>query len=417
MAASNLTAGKLLQGILFLGLLGFVPIAGWGVFRRPDLEKVPVERLLKNLERQAAQAPDDPQLQQNLARVHGMAYAQKSGEFSVEKDTPDLPWFGFVPRNVPHQQVIELDSKFAEENGLDAAGLEARRSAAREHLQRSIEHYRRAVALDSENLTVALGLAWSLDQAEQDEEAMTLYLEVIERGWQKEKELKIAGLKFQSIVREGAEYLQPHLDATADRAEIESLQQKIEVIQKIRRPVTPLAIPLGPGTRLEDTYDDTARVPFDADGSGYRRLWTWTRPQAAWLVYDPRGDGQIDSALQLFGSVSFWCFWEHGFQALEALDDDGDRVLAHDELRALALWCDSNQNGRSEPGEVRPLAAHGIVQLRCDALQTAANGEIMEYHPAGAVRLDGRSLPVYDLWLRPVDPLNLIDWPFSPRAN
>ena len=57
MAATNLTAGKLLQGILFLGLLGLMPIAGWGVFRRPDLEKVPVERLLKNLERAGGAGP------------------------------------------------------------------------------------------------------------------------------------------------------------------------------------------------------------------------------------------------------------------------------------------------------------------------------------------------------------------------
>ena len=260
-----------------------------------------------------------------------MAYAQKSGEFSVEKNTPDLPWFGFVPRNVPYQQVIELDSKFAEENGLDAAGLEARRSAAREHLQRSIEHYRRAVALDPENLTVALGLAWSLDQAEQDEEAMTLYREVIERGWQKEKEMKIAGLKFQSIVREGAEYLQPHLDATADRAEIESLQQKIEVIQKIRRPVTPLAIPLGPGTRLEDTYDDAACVPFDADGSGYRRLWTWTRPQAAWLVYDPRGTARSTRPCNCLAACPSGAFGNMAFKRWK-----------HSTTTATACWHTTN---------------------------------------------------------------------------
>ncbi len=403
------------QRIWIGAAIAALPALGFAVFHRPDLEKVPVQRLLDNLERQAQDAPDDPLLQQNLARVHGMAYTQKSDELPVEKNSPRLPWFGFIPRHVPFGKVVELDQPSAEEQQLPAAELKRRRADAAKHLEQSIVHYRRAVELDPENLTAALGLAWTLDQAGNDEEAMTRYRAVIERGWATEKEMTVAGLQFQSLVREGAEYLLPHLDETKDQTEIADLKEKVAAVQKIRRPVTPLAIPLGAAQAYQDVYDPAAAVPFDADGSGVLRPWTWIRPTAAWLVYDPAGDGQVDSALQLFGSVTFWCFWRNGFDALSALDDNGDGVLTHRELRALALWQDANQNGRTEPGEVQPLAAHSIALIHCDHRSLATGDGTIEFHPAGMVRLDGRSVPVYDLWLQPVDPAPLTGWPFRTQ--
>jgi hypothetical protein len=46
-----------------------------------------------------------------------------------------------------------------------------------------------------------------------------------------------------------------------------------------------------------------ARVAFDLDGSGLPRKWGWITPKAAWLVYDPAGEGRITSGLQMFGNV------------------------------------------------------------------------------------------------------------------
>jgi hypothetical protein len=103
--------------------------------------------------------------------------------------------------------------------------------------------------------------------------------------------------------------------------------------------------------------DRSARVRFDADGSGLAREWTWLTSDAAWLVYDPKGTGKVDSALQMFGNVSFWRFWQNGYEALRSLDDNGDGQLTGVELAGLALWHDINGSGCSEPGEVRPLSA------------------------------------------------------------
>jgi hypothetical protein len=136
------------------------------------------------------------------------------------------------------------------------------------------------------------------------------------------------------------------------------------------------------------------------------RRWTWISSRAGWLVHDPGGTGEITSALQWFGNVTFWLFWENGYQALAALDDDADGVLAGDELRDLAIWHDRNGNGTSDRGEVRPLSTHGIVALSCryeesDGLMFAAMA------PEGVRLADGRTRPSYDVMLRAVDVVTL----------
>ncbi len=102
---------------------------------------------------------------------------------------------------------------------------------------------------------------------------------------------------------------------------------------------------------------------FDADGSGLKRQWTWVTNDAGWLVYDPTGNGNITSSLQLFGNVTFWMFWENGYDALASLDDNGDGVLTGSEMNGLAIWHDVSHPGYSDPGEVKPLSAHGIVAV------------------------------------------------------
>ena len=107
----------------------------------------------------------------------------------------------------------------------------------------------------------------------------------------------------------------------------------------------------------------TGRLWFDADGSGVKKQWTWVTKDAGWLVFDHKKTGKVDSALQLFGGVTFWMFWDNGYDALRSLDDNGDGVLTAAELDGLAVWCDANGNGVCDPGEVRTLGELGIVAL------------------------------------------------------
>jgi len=148
---------------------------------------------------------------------------------------------------------------------------------------------------------------------------------------------------------------------------------------------------------LDQLVDANAAVTFDLDGSGLPRPWGWITTNAAWLVYDPQGRGEISSALQMFGQVTFWIFWRDGYHALASLDDNQDGRLAGSELRGIALWQDGNGNGVSEPGEVRPVAEWGITAVFCSGQQEAVHGSWC----AEGVRFgEGRVRPTYD-WIAP----------------
>jgi hypothetical protein len=95
----------------------------------------------------------------------------------------------------------------------------------------------------------------------------------------------------------------------------------------------------------------------------------------------------------MVGAVTFWIFWDNGYQALAALDSDGDGALTGGELGGLAIWQDANSNGISEPGEVKPLAKHRITRLECD-YQTHPTG--IPFHPRGATFTDGSTRPTFD---------------------
>ncbi len=172
-------------------------------------------------------------------------------------------------------------------------------------------------------------------------------------------------------------------------------------MERVSRPITPIAVPLGHGLTAKDLEASGARVRFDADGSSVAKEWSRITPQGAWLIYDPDGSGRVDSALQMFGNVTFWCFWDNGYAALRSLDDNGDGQLTAKELDHLALWHDANGNGRVDPGEVQPLTAYGIVAISCRCERDIADGEPVLFSPTGVTFADGETPPTFDLVLRP----------------
>jgi hypothetical protein len=186
-----------------------------------------------------------------------------------------------------------------------------------------------------------------------------------------------------------------------DRQEIATLKERAEKLRKLPRPVTPIAVPLRDGLTAFDLEARSAWVPFDADGTGLTKKWTWITPDAAWLVHDPGSSGKITSALQLFGSVTFWMFWETGYEALAALDDNHDGQLTGRELDGLALWRDANGNGISEPGEVKPLSAYGIAAVSCRCERDGGHPDRIAYSRSGVTFRDGRTRPTFDLVLHP----------------
>jgi tetratricopeptide (TPR) repeat protein len=357
-------------------------------FIRPDLEKVPVERLVGNLEGAVEKNPKNAQALYNLARVHAMAFALKTDETEIRKGMEkDGAWFGFTPAFVP----------FAAQKTDDAD----KQKAAKAQLAKALARYEQVLKLQPDNLAAQLGHAWAVEQSGTKEEAVKEYRKVIEAGWAKDKDLKNLGLGGHTITAEAAGYLIPLLDKDKDKEEIETLQERIKKLNALPRPITPIAVPLRPGLRARDLEDRSARVVFDADGSGRKQAWSWITPDAGWLVYDPQGRGEVTSALQLFGGVSFWLFWDNGYQALAALDDDGDGELRGKELQGLAIWHDANGDGVCQPGEVRPLSHWGIVALSCSHERDAGHPDRIPWSPRGVRFADGSTRPTWDLTLYP----------------
>ncbi len=114
--------------------------------------------------------------------------------------------------------------------------------------------------------------------------------------------------------------------------------------------------------------DGAARFDLSSrqDGSAVRTDW----PVQPWLALDRDGDGLITSGRELFGSATRLDGGtaQNGFQALTALDENGDGVIdAKDPAWSrLRLWADADGDRVSSAGELRTLAQAGIESLRLD---------------------------------------------------
>lgn len=381
-----------MKPVPILVLVLSVVAVGGAMYGRVDVENVPIERLAANLEHQIAQEPANVDLRVNLARVHAMAYARKSStvpQATFGGRALAAPWLG---SGVPSHQ--QFDVRRTGDAGQQAAALD--------QLTKAIGRYREALTMDSGHSVAKIGLGWSLSEAGEKDEAIRVLREVIAEAWPRDRAKPSVHMRQRSLTEEAARYLMPLLDPVRDREELESLRARVSELGRQPRPITPIAVPLGPGLAATDIEDPAASVLFDVDGSGLPGRWTWITPQAAWLVFDRLQTRSIASGLQLFGNVTFWLFWKHGYEALAALDDNGDGQIARGELDGLALWHDRDSNGRSEPGEVRLLADWGIVALSTAWEIDTAHSDEIPFSPHGVTFADGTTRPTFDVLLWPV---------------
>jgi hypothetical protein len=186
----------------------------------------------------------------------------------------------------------------------------------------------------------------------------------------------------------------------AEQARLAEIRAGLETLEKIPTWITPILVPDRPDATLASLFDG-ASVTFDLSGAGLEQAWSWPTAEASFLVWDPECSGRITSGRQLVGSATWWMLFEDGYHVLAALDTDGDGWLFGAELDGLALWRDADRDGRSDPGEVEPLAARGLV-----ALATTADG-VEGLSPTctrGALLADGTSRPTFDWVTSPLAP-------------
>lgn len=175
---------------------------------------------------------------------------------------------------------------------------------------------------------------------------------------------------------------------------------------------------LGDGFRLTSHADG---VLFDLDGDGVREQISWTEVGSddGWLVLDRNGNGSIDSGRELFGNFTSSTSSgapptaDHGFQALSATEgptwqpsipdgvvDSNDSVF-----QFLQVWIDRNHDGVSQPAELKPLAALGVMRLDTNfksSRRSDMHGNAFRLKAQSYWRdEDGRVVrrPFYDVWL------------------
>ena len=125
---------------------------------------------------------------------------------------------------------------------------------------------------------------------------------------------------------------------------------------------------------LVSLEDSTAH--YDIHGDGYRYHLSWVAPDDGLLAYDLDGDGRIAER----GEISFVDYVEGARTDLEGLrhfDTNGDGVLdsADREWSKFRVWQDLDQDGESDPGEVRTLDE---AFVRSVSLSASGEGETRE---------------------------------------
>ncbi|MEY4768014.1 MAG: hypothetical protein RL637_653 [Pseudomonadota bacterium] len=144
---------------------------------------------------------------------------------------------------------------------------------------------------------------------------------------------------------------------------------------------------------------------FDHANDGFAEQTGWVGANDGLLVRDINGNGKIDNGSELFGSETLLengTKAANGFEALKALDGNGDHQINADDVAftSLKIWIDSNGDGFSRAGELVSLTEAEIT-----AISTAyANSDVVDaqgnaHRQLGTyTRADGSQAAAEDVW-------------------
>ena len=411
----------------------------------------PVDRLIANTEAFLKNTPNDHRAHYTLARIHYLAFVNKADLVAINREgtppelAPDfllgnfdyhvvsqhartlvleeygVASFSDIPQE-ERQGVWETVRKKEEElrqNKWQPPQLDTESLLA--HASKAVSSFKTAIKLKPDSGLYYLGLASLYRQylqfareaglKEHPPELETVTLRDVKALYFRAYRLTIKeDLKHKHIPLGGLGSLVAYEAANAyielagqtdplpqDEAQrVARLQRDLDRFHNLRiGAITPIVFSLREHSSLSDLLDPDTHVSFDLDGDGTTETWPWVRPSTGILVWDPDGAGTIASGRQLFGTATWWILFPNGYAALRALDDDQDGRLTGPELDGIGAWFDANSNGRSEPGEVAPVARFGV-----HAIRTGPSGEVdgILLNRHGIALSSGRSVPTYD-WI------------------
>ncbi|MEQ1754490.1 MAG: hypothetical protein ABL973_10195 [Micropepsaceae bacterium] len=408
--------------VAIAGLLLLVPPA-FGMFAMVPadrVDEVPVDRLLENLERNAQKLPE-AQKWRAIGRLHLLAYLRQAAALPVYRERPDSIAEGTVDECARLDAMVQGHGtrenfpipKLGEMCEVRTYSLGPRREApglvddapppANEHLWAAISAYQRARRLEPKNLRTRVALAFGYDRALRPASALQELRFVAREGLRLLPSPSISGQvpsewEMHVVLSEAQEHLSKVATSWFDRRLAVKLKARLDAAPPAMY-ITPIVVPLTAQASFRDLVDLQSQVSFDYSGQGLKLKAGWLKPEAAWLVWDPKGKQKITSGFQLFGSVTWVSSWDNGYMALGSLDDNGDGRIAGAELAGLSLWRDLNQNGVSDAGEVKPVSDCDVVSLNYDHARVTQDFWVSA---SGVTFGSGETRPTYDWQIRPV---------------
>ncbi len=382
------------------------------------VDEVPVERLLANLERNAQGLEPAARLRA-IGRLHLLAYLRRAVALPVYRERANDVAEGLIddcakldaqstgkgsrdnfPPAKPGERCEARTYTLGPRREIPAGAFEGPRGMD-QHLVAAISAYEQARALEPSNLRGRVALAFGYDRAGRWKQARTELRYVLYQGLQRIPPPVNPGepksdWDTHTVVSEAAEHFDQIAKLWTDRRLLARVQKRLSEAPPARY-ITPILVPLKRDVAFDALVDRRSEVAFDFSGQGPAMKAGWLTADAAWLVWDPKDKRIVSSGFQLFGSVTWVASWDNGYNALGALDDDGDGAISGAELDGLALWHDRDGDGVCDAGEVKPVAAHGIVSLQYGHTRV---GDDLWVSDTGVTFADGDVRPTYDWLLR-----------------
>ena len=164
--------------------------------------------------------------------------------------------------------------------------------------------------------------------------------------------------------------------------------------------ISPIALDLN-GDGVQTTALGATQGAFDLMANGAPVESGWLSGKDAFLARDLNGNGSIDDRSELFGGNV-----GDGFAQLATYDANSDGLVDADEILSggLLLWQDSNENHRTDAGELISLESQGIVSLNTAFVETPVyqHGNLLLEHGV-ANRADGSQVDMVDAYFQVAD--------------
>ncbi|MGZ5025868.1 MAG: glucosaminidase domain-containing protein [Methylobacter sp.] len=188
------------------------------------------------------------------------------------------------------------------------------------------------------------------------------------------------------------------LDNVSDH--IDSTKQKIDSAK-----ITSSPIILDLNNNGVETTGVKQGIYFDHESDGFAEQTGWVSAADGLLVRDINGNGRIDNGSELFGNETLLANGSkatNGFEALKALDSNGDNQINEDDaaFTSLKVWIDADGDGFSQANELQLLATAGIAAIAT----TYENSDIVDsngnaHRQLGTyTRTDGSQAAAEDVW-------------------